>query len=198
MDRGAIEETAEKLYKEAGFEARAGVPLYAMVERLLGADAVRLVPASALPGNGALARVGAQWRVFLRRDAPETAKRFVLLHELSHWALGADATEQECDALAGAMLAPRRAFLDALGSSQRRFTALAKRFGATESCVVLRFGETTGTPLALIAPATVRVRGASFAWPDEARIREIAALPKPGLRKTMLRDGSKRVALLGK
>lgn len=189
---------AERLYKDAGFEARAGVPLYTFVNRLLGPEAVRLVPGRALPGNGALARVGAQWRVYLRRDAPEVAKRFTLLHEVSHWALGPAASEADCDSLAGALLAPRRAFLDALEASGRRFSRLAKRFGATESCVALRLGETTGRPVALIAPAKVRVRGGEHPWPDDGGMRAMAALPKPGLRKTVLKDDPLRVALLGK
>lgn len=193
---GDIDKLAESLYREAGFSGEEQAPLVALATRLLGEGSVRLVPASALPGDGALARVGERWRIYLRRDACQLAKRFVLLHELAHWALGKSGSETECDELAAALLVPRCAFLVALKPSTHSFSALARRFGATETCVALRLGEVTNRPIALVAPATVRVRGAIYSWPSEARIRELAALPKPGLRKTVLRDGPRRVVLL--
>lgn len=195
MAPGDIEKLAETLYREAGYGSCEQAPLVTFATRLLGPRAVRLVPANALPGNGALARVGDQWRVYLRRDAPRTARRFVLLHELAHWALGKGGSELDCDALAAALLVPRPAFLKALAHT-RELPALARSFGTTESCVALRVGETTGRPLALVTPESVRLRGEPHSWPTDRELRTLAISPKPGLRKATLRDDAQRVALI--
>lgn len=196
MQIGELEELAGHLYREARYTDCEQAPLVTLANRLLGPNSVRLVPASALPGNGALARVGAHWRVYLRRDASQVAKRFVLLHELAHWALGSGGSEEECDALAAALLAPRRAFLLAVAALGSDFGALAAHFGASESCVALRLGEATGCPLALITPRAVRLRGSVFSWPDERALRAKSNTQRPGLRKARLRDEPERVVLV--
>lgn len=193
---GDIEEVAEKLYQTAGFELSAQAPPVLLARRLMGDAAVRTVPDDVLQGSGALVRVGDEWRVYLRAGAANEVKRFVLLHELAHWALGPSATEGACDALAAALLVPRPAFLAAVGRHGRRLPILAHSFGTTESCVGLRLGETTKRATALVSPQKIRLRGAGYRWPSAAALRELALADHvPGLRKAKLRDDPGSVLL---
>lgn len=197
MGRGPeeIEGEAELLYRQAGFSTDEQAPTVLLARRLLGPESIRTVHAEALPGDGCLARVGGEWRIYVRRCAPPQAKRFALLHELAHWALGGEATELECDALSAALLVPRRAYLRVLAREGLRLPALALAFGTTETCVALRLGEATSEPLALITPATVRVRGQEWSWPSEHTIRSWVKGRAPGLKKARLRDDNRRFLL---
>src|SRR5262245_64982304 len=127
MSPGELENEAGRLFREAGIEAQGPVCVVSLVRRLVGERALRFAPDHALPGNGALVRVGLEWRIYLRRNAPDHLKRFVALHELAHWALGPDATEADCDRLAGALLLPRPAFLGAV-KGPRRIPSVAQTF----------------------------------------------------------------------
>ena len=197
MDIGDIEGTAQSLYRKAGLEPSDIVSPLTLVTSLLGPNTVRLVHAAALPGGAALARVGQEWRIYVRQFLPPQQKRFVLLHELAHWALGVTAEEATCDALAAALLLPRPAFLQVLRRQGHRLPALAEKFGTTESCVALRIAETTDEPTALVTPRSVRVRGAEFGWPTEGELRQIARGSTPGIRKAVLRDDPRRTLLKG-
>ena len=75
-----------------------------LVRRLMGDTAVHSIPAGVLPGGGALCKIDGEWRVYIARDFPDSYKRFIVLHELAHWALGPSATEDDCDSLASALL----------------------------------------------------------------------------------------------
>lgn len=198
MTPGQVDERAGEIYREARFSPVAQAPALLLIRRLMGDRAVRTVPRGTLSNAGALVRINDEWRIYLDRPRPDAVKRFVALHEFAHWALGGDASERDCDSLAAALLLPREAFLRALSERGVALPQLARAFGATETCVALRLGETTDQALALITPATVRVRGEGYSWPAESTIRALAAHPKPGLRKTQLRDDSRRVALLVK
>lgn len=196
MISGDIEGIGEDLYRTAGLSSDEPATPLDLVAHVLGPDAVRYVPRHALPGNGAVARVGTAWRIYLVRQAPQEVQRFIMLHELSHVVLGKAATEQQCDSLAAALLAPRPAFLRALQRRGARLPALARLFGATESCVGLRLGEVTKQPTALVAPESVRFRGSAYSWPSEPKLRELLALPRiPGLRKALLSDERERAVL---
>lgn len=74
--------------------------------------------------------------------------------------------------------------------------AIAERFGTTSTSVVLRAGELTGRPLAVVTPAHVYARGEAR-WPDEQTIRRWARHGAPGVRRAVLRDEPKRVVLEG-
>ncbi len=190
---GDIEAVAETLYRAAGFSPDEQASPLVLAERLLGDGAVRTAPAEAMASRGALVRVGTSWRIYLNAQCDPRRKRFVLLHELAHWALP-DATEEQCDRVAGALLMPSRLFLQ--GFACRPPSALADCFGASESCVWLRVGEATGRPLALVTPSSVRLRGAGYAWPPEEAIRALARYPtKPGLRRARLKDSPDRAVL---
>jgi hypothetical protein len=129
---------------------------------------------------------------------PPARRNFAVAHELAHWLLrdrAGEETEPACDYLAAALVAPRQAFLKLVQKHDARFTRLAKAFATSETLVALRFGETTFEPLAVVAPLTVRVRGAAYSWPSEPLLRQFAAMPKPGLRKAVLKDEPLRTAL---
>jgi hypothetical protein len=198
-EREGLEDEAVALLRFAGANPREPPSPQELVIRLLGPGAVRVVPPEALPVGGALARVGATWRVYLRSDLAPAQARFTLLHELAHWVLGPDATEPECDALAACLLAPREAFERAIVEAGPSYQALAAWFRCNESFAALRFSEVTGEPLALVAPSSVRLRGSSWPWPTEERIRELArGRPIPGLRKARLRDDPARIVVRAK
>lgn len=191
-----LEGVALALYKQAGLEPDTAADPVDMAERLLGDGCVRLVHSSALPATAALARVGAEWRIYVRSLAPAPRQRFAVLHELGHYALGAGATEEGCDAVAAALLLPGPAFRAAALELGADWPALAAQFGCTESAAALRWGEVIGAPLALIAPLTVRVRGLPWAWPaEETAIRALATAPRPGLATARLRDDRRRVVV---
>jgi hypothetical protein len=199
-DLSVIEGSADSLLRGAGYETDAIVPMMALAKRALGASNVRVVPARSLPRDAVLAMVDGARQLFLRSGADPIRLRFAAGHELGHWALGVDsscqANEDLCDAFAACLVAPRRAFQLALRDVGDRYHQLADHFLATESLVALRYGEVTGTPLALVAPLRVRVRGDEFTWPEETKLRVLArALRAPGLRKATLRDDRRRVAM---
>lgn len=192
MILGDIEAVAGTLYRAAGFSLDVQAPPLAIAERLLGDGAIRTAPAEAMASRGALVRVGSNWRVYLNAGCDAQQKRFVLMHELSHWALP-DATEETCDRLAAALLLPRPAFLAAVAHHGARLATLARRFGTTESCAALRLGEATASPVALVTPLAVRKRGAAFGWPADAVLR--ARVRVPGVRKCRLTDALQRLML---
>lgn len=195
-----IEGEAGVLYRSTGFELDEPAPMLELARRALGRGCVLQVHARAIPGDACLATVGGERRLYLRRGLSPERARWAIAHELGHWALGVDSSSREnednCDALAAALVAPRAAFRAALRECGDRYHKLAVWFQTTESCAALRLGEVTGDPLALIAPARVRVRGSEFVWPGEAELRQLAAKPRvPGVRKARLRDDQRRVAM---
>lgn len=190
-----VEGVAECAYKRAGLDTGEAADPIELAEALLGAGAVRAVHAGALPGVASLARVGATWRIYVRGRAGERSQRFAVLHELGHYLVGLDAPEPLCDAIAGALLAPRRAFQRAACELGPDWSALADRFGASESWAALRWGEVVGEPLALVAPLRVRVRGDGYVWPEPDEIRALARAPRPGLAAAKLRDDARRVVI---
>jgi hypothetical protein len=195
IELAELEGEAQALYRAGGFATSHAAPSVALARRLLGDDAIRAARGELLSGNGALVRVGSNWRIYIRSSAAPRVKRFALLHELAHWALGVEATEAECDALAAALLVPRQAFLLAVGGLGEKLPRLAQHFSTSESCVALRHGEATGAPMVLVTPSTVRARGAEWSWPTETKLRAWARHPIPGLRKAKLRDAPERVVL---
>lgn len=202
IDQADIEGEADAIYRAAGLDSATAAPPIWLATQLLGSGSVVGAPFLRQPGGGCLVRVGPQVRIYYRSRLSQQQRDFVVAHELAHWALRDRAgneveTEIACDALAAALIAPRAAFLKVVAKHGARFTRLAKAFACSESLAALRFGETTLEPLALVAPLRVRVRGSAYSWPSEPAIRKIAAEPKPGLRKAVLRDDARRVALRG-
>lgn len=198
LEQWEIEGAADGLYIEAGLSPPTAPSVLARA--LLGPDALHVVHAGCLPGDGALARVRDEWRIYVRCRLPVPRLRAAVCHELAEWHLARVGyrepdTEAVADAIAAAILTPRALF--AREARGRTWHQLARLFAVTESCVALREGEVRGTPLALITPARVRVRGSEFAWPDEASLRRLASGRLPAmLQRRRLRDESRRVALV--
>ncbi len=197
MNQQDFEELSGWAYQRAGRQPDGLTPVEAIARAVLGPAALRSVPPRALPGDAALATVGGVRAIFLRTGLPKHRARWAIAHELGHVLLGLDSSRQEhedvCDAFAATLLLPTVAFQEALLESGPSFRALARRFTVTESCAALRVGEVTGVPLALVAPARVRVRGSGYQWPSE---RELRALKVPGAQRVRLKDDRQRMALL--
>jgi hypothetical protein len=139
--------------------------------------------------------------IWLRRRATPAERNFDCAHELVEFALEREHSpfiELACDQGAGAVVAPRPAYRRMLGALGEDFARLAEAFVISESCAALRFGEVTETPLVLVAPGVVRVRGAEWSWPPESELRRLArarAVP-PELRRLRLGDDPRRVVLV--
>lgn len=196
VDRWAIEREAERIYRFAEEDLGLGASPEALARALLGPGSIRTAPPDLLPAGGALVRIGAAWRVYLREGLRPRHARFTVMHELSHWALGSGATEEECDALAACLLAPRPAVQQLLRSGAKTYSEIARWFDCTETFAALRYGEITDEPLVVVAPATVRIRGREWSWPAESELRGLVKARRvPGIRKVRLRDDPVRVAL---
>lgn len=194
-----LEGIAEAAYEEAGMDPeRPHVPRLARA--LLGPEAIQRGPRP-LEGPAALVRVGKNWRIVIARSLPPLYALFAVGHELGHWLLArhgfrGEDEERAADYLGGALLAPRQAYSAAHRAHGDDFPALAGALSMTETGAALRLGEVTGTPLAVVSPGRVRVRGPEdWAWPDEETLRRWARRPAPGLRKTTLTDDPRRVVL---
>jgi hypothetical protein len=203
MEGAALEGLAEALYREAGFEPDEPESPVAIARKVIGADAVEIVPPGALRFTPAqLALVNGRWRIFVRRSEPQ-ALTFSVAHELAHWALrreGYQGQDEErlADYLGACLIAPAAAFARAVKAVGDDMAELSEIFGTTQSLVALRWGERTSTPLALVRPGLVRVRSQlEFVWPDERTIRRWAhGTPPKGLAKTKLTDDPRRVLLM--
>ena len=94
------------------------------------------------------------------------------------------------------MIAPRRRFLGVRGRVGEAPSRLARALETTESLAVLRLGEVTGEPIALVTPARVRLRGTAYSWPSEPELRALASAPRvAGIRKVRLTDDPRRVVI---
>ena len=173
-----------------------------IVRALLGPRAVRKAPPSAIHGaEGELSDVEGQTRIYLSNRLDSKRAAFVALHELAHLHLGArkhggPELEALCDAIAAALLCPRMAYRAAVCRRGLDWEQLAFDFGTSCSVVALRYGEVTGEPIALVAPRTVRVRGAEWGWPDERGLRRLARAGGPGVARAVLADDARRVVLV--
>lgn len=172
----------------------------ALVARHLGDGAILSV-ANMKGGDACLIMLHGRPTICVRRKLSPTAFRWAVLHELAEWHLqrvdyrGAD-VEHVAEALTAALVVPRDAYRRARRERGESWEQLALDFMATQTCVALRHGEVTGEPLAVVAPATVRVRGREWTWPDEGGLRRLAREVRPGLRRAVLTDDRRRVVLL--
>lgn len=204
MDQGALEGLAEGLYREAGLDPAEAASPVDLARSALGDEGVQVVPPGALRFTSAqLATIEGKRRIFVRRGDP-AQMTFAIAHELAHWALEREGyceqdEEDAANYLGAALVATRSAFRRTLRAVGEDLGDLAEEFGSTESLCLLRLGETTGRPLALVRPGLVRVRGQlEFIWPAEETLRGWASGRAPaGVVKTRGIDGDhRRVALM--
>lgn len=123
---------------------------------------------------------------------------WAVAHELAELSLriegyrGSD-IEALADSGAAAIIMPRRGFLKHL----RHLTLadLSRFYDLSCTAVSLRYGETTGRPVAVIAPTHVHVRGEAFEWGDLPGLARAKA-PPPGFDRVRLADDRRRVRLI--
>lgn len=196
MDLADVHGTAAAILRAAGYDEDDVPGSIAIARALLGTDCI-------VRGAGAAAAVSlaGRPRIRLPRRRSPVEINFLVAHELAeHWlrreAYQSEHIEDVANAIAASLVAPRCAFARAVREHGHDYPMLAALFCATESLVVLRIGEVTGEPIALVAPHRVRTRGQlSFQWGSEQDVRELARSQRPGLRKTRLRDDPRRVAV---
>jgi hypothetical protein len=96
-----------------------------------------------------------------------------------------------------AVLVPAPALKAALRALGRNLPALARAFHTSQTIITLRLGEVTRSPLALVTPRKVFVRGEEFCWPDERELRRVAvaSVVPEELERRELTDAPKRVVL---
>jgi len=194
-----LEGIAEAAYRDAGLDPEKP-HVMRLARALLGQEAILRGPRP-VHGPAALARVGDSWRIVVARNLDPLYALFAVGHELGHWLiarhrLGLEDEESAADYLAGALLAPRPAFVGARRRLGEDLRALAQAFGTTETGAALRVGEVFRTPLAVVAPSRVRVRGPEdWSWPSEPTLRTWARRARPGVRRTRLGDDPRRVVL---
>lgn len=200
MDQAEVERIAANILEEGQQDPEEPPRLARLVVALMGPNAVDY--ASSLRGDGALVRIGDDWRIFVRHRLPLERRTFAIAHELAEWWMRvrlqyrSGDVEHAANGIAAAVLAPRPAFVRALRFFGGSLPELAEAFGVTESHAALREAEITHQPRALVSPALVRVRGPeTFVWPDERTLRAWARRSRPGLRKTRLTDDPRRVVL---
>ncbi|MFA4900946.1 MAG: ImmA/IrrE family metallo-endopeptidase [Brevundimonas sp.] len=191
-----IDRLSDDIYRSAHLDPSEPAPPNALCRHLFG----RVPEFARINCDASVALVRGQWRLFVRRGLPVSRLRFAVLHEVAHiiyWGCGMvhDDLEARCNRLGAALAVPRLAFLRAAHRSHD-VAHLAEAFGATQSLVLLRWGECEGKPIALIEPSAVHTRGRKYPWPDEHGLRLLAHDCRwPGAR-VHLTDAPMRIGLL--
>jgi len=145
-----VERECEGVYAAARLTLDDCPSIAQLIERIMGA---RPVLADGGPEAGTR-RIGSVWSVTVRRDLSGPRMRWVAGVELARWWLpryGAIMFSRETiRRLASAILVPRETFLDALEERGDMPAPLAEVFGTQQALTLLRLGETTGRPVALL------------------------------------------------
>jgi hypothetical protein len=192
-----IEGEAEGILSAEGFALDEPPDLEILARCIVGCS--RVVDARGL-------RVPAQYlheirTIQLRPGMSPRRRRYLLAHELAerHLVLHCyerDDVERLADSIAAAIVLPRRAMRAAVGEVGRHLLELSDLLGASQSVVALRLGEVTGSPLALVTPRRVHVRGEPWEWPSEAELRQLARGPLPeGMERDEVSDAPRRWVL---
>jgi hypothetical protein len=181
------------------------VPGAVEIAHRLGAAEVLEVDATEVCGLGEIEWLaGGRWRVIIRRGLSRPVRRWVLAHECAELHIARNmriappwrVKETIADAIASVLVAPPRAFARAVRELGPELPALAAGFIASETAMALRLGEVLRTPVAVVSPALVRVRGGAWDWPPVEQIRERSELPSCAVyRRERLEDDPRRVVL---
>lgn len=189
-----IEGEVRWVFDHLGIDDETPPPILEVAKKLIGTP-VLTVPFRVLHGDGQLAKVNGEPRIYVRSGLTPKRLRWAVAHELGHHILKLDSStlenEDAVNAFAAALLVPRRAFQLALRETGPKlsYTKLARWFATTESCAALRLGEVTDVPLALLAPERTRVRGSEFTWPPQ--------MNGPGVTRNRLGDDLGRSVAVG-
>lgn len=174
----------------------------ALVSRHLGPDSITTLQ-RVQGGDARLLPFRGRPHIFVRSRLSKVAHRWALLHELAEWHLDQidyreEDREEIAEALAAALVTPRRALHVMMRRTGRDLPALAEQFTTTQTSVALRLAEARCIEAAaVIRPGLVRVRAPDgFVMPPEAELKRAAdGAPSP-LERHVLTDSRRRVALL--
>lgn len=140
--------------------------------------------------------------VRISRRRGESAMAWQLSHELAHVACdlcGIDRPhhERSVDAIAAAIVAPRREVRRAIHSHGIDLARVANDLGVTQTIAALRFGEVFDEPLAvMISSARIARRGPPTLPPDDTVRRIVTEGGAPGCRVVVITDAPGRFVLL--
>lgn len=196
MEPSDLEAAAESVFRLAGQAVGRCSPV-----RLANCLGINVVSVPNLRQAGCLAMVGHVPTIAFRASLDAPRRAHVVGHELGHWVLSREGvrdsqwTEDWCDYIGGALVAPRPAIRRAFAAFGTAFSPIAASFRTTETLVALRMGEVTSQSVAVVAPQRVRARGDAV-WPAEDTVRAWARRPGPGISSVRLQDDRKRVVLM--
>jgi hypothetical protein len=165
--------------------------VYAIASNLLGVDAIREVKHRSFPGDAALVPrdgflLGADptdrtaWEILVWSRASDERKIFAVAHEVAEWYLkvvryvGED-VEDVANAIAAALVAPRRPFIQAVKRHGFKLSKLALDFDTTQTCMALRYGEALRKPVAVLTRSRCRYRGETWKFHPQEFLRECVA-----------------------
>ena len=158
---------------------------------------VQLAAHGGLKGDAELAHDGQGWVIRRRPRLPLERAKFAVAHEIAEWFLSDiidGGIELACNALAAALIAPRRPFQSLIRlHGEADYEQLALPFTMTETSAALRVAELREQRLIVVTPHRVYARGD---WnTDEWTMRGWVQQDLPGLRKARLRDDPRRMVL---
>jgi len=143
-------------------------------------------------------------RVLLRMDVPPRRARWLVGHEIAEWAhartdyRGGD-IEERCDAMGAMLCAPRNLFRDAIRKLGRHAVhQLAEIFSTTQSLCLLRIGEVTGRPVALLRWPENIFRGDPFEWPSFSTLRRAIEEGREMVHPCTINDEPNRIGLMAR
>lgn len=200
MTPGDLDLAARRLRDLAGLDDWDVALPGTIAERLFGPDGYQVVHGLGPCGELVL---GERSVVRVHAGLSGLEQDFAAAHELGHysdhlehWGLRGIALERACDVFAAALMMPAAPFLQALALFGDDWPTIAPLFGTTETAVILRAGELTGRPVAVVGPQTCRARG-DAEWPEETALRTLNGCAVPGLARARLRDDPKRTVYIG-
>lgn len=199
MDVAFLEGLAVATYEEAGRDPADPISMFRLARLLHGPDAI--VRAASMMSNAANFKHHGKHRFALKAGLSPQRSNHVLGHELGHPILAREGytepdLELACDYLGGALMAPRPAVRQLRFSFGDDYQEISEAVCATHTWAALRVAEVTRTPTVVVAPHSVRVRGAEWGWPEsEDQIRRLAKRPVHGVRLVRLTDERRRVVM---
>lgn len=196
VDVWDIEGNAAYLYELAGADPDDPPGTPAIARAILGPGCIRRVRPSDLKSFAALARVQGRWLIYVRRNLRPSGINFLVGHELAEWLYRETDdpdVERACDALAAALVAPRRALLK-IYRRPDDLHDVADALVCSETCAALRIGEALDEPIAVVAPTHIHTRPPDWRWPPESELRKASSLP--GVARVPFTGDRRRFALM--
>ena len=147
-----------------------------------------------------MARVHDRFQVWVRAGTAPARARWLVGHELGEWwyrdlRLPNRDKEQLCDAFGAALILPAPLFRRGLERFGLDLPVLASRLKTTQSLTLLRYGEVTGCPVALLRPRWATVRGSGRRWPDGLTLAR-SGYVRAAMR-AVITDEPQRIGFLG-